>query len=105
MIFFLNVKKLRTLSPEGQTEQRMLQLGELGGGCAMKFGLPAPHPLWSLCCKLKDFLAPRGASASVLEADELPFWRRHSYCSLVFFFLAFVLYVVAVSFLFILSFF
>ncbi|CAL8993942.1 unnamed protein product [Prunus brigantina] len=66
----------------------MLQLSELGGGCAMKFGLPAPHPLWFLCCKLTDFLAPRGASASVLEADGLPFWRRHSYWSLAFVFLA-----------------
>ncbi|CAL2241510.1 unnamed protein product [Prunus armeniaca] len=58
-------------------------LSELGGGCAIRFGLPAPHPLWSLCYKLKAFLAPRGASASVLEADELPLWRRHSYWPLV----------------------
>ncbi|CAL8994051.1 unnamed protein product [Prunus brigantina] len=71
----------------------MLQLSELGGGCAMKFGLPAPHPLWFLCCKLTDFLAPRGASASVLEADGLPFWRRHSYWSLAFVFLAVVRFV------------
>ncbi|CAL9000187.1 unnamed protein product, partial [Prunus brigantina] len=67
---------LGTGSLEGQTEQWMLQLSELGGGCAMKFRLLASHPLWFLCCKLMDFLAPRGARASVLEADGLPFWRR-----------------------------
>ncbi|CAL2227337.1 unnamed protein product [Prunus armeniaca] len=69
-----NILKGRSL--EGQTEQQMLQLSELEGGCAMKFGLPAPHPLWFMCCKLTYFLAPRsarecarGGRAPLLEAS------------------------------------
>ncbi|CAL8162188.1 unnamed protein product [Prunus armeniaca] len=68
-------RTLGTGCPVVQTKQQMLQLLKLKGGCVMRFGKPASHPLWSLCCKLMGSHVPLQCEHWLLEADTLPIWE------------------------------
>ncbi|CAL2265283.1 unnamed protein product [Prunus armeniaca] len=71
----VSVRTLGTGCPVVQTKQQMLQLLKLKGGCVMRFGKPASHPPWSLCCKLMGSHAPLQCEHWLLEADTLPIWE------------------------------